>query len=118
MYKKILLLVLAGIFLTACATQQPYGYPNTYGYSDTGYNPSGNRHSNALIGGGVGAVAGAAMGTAFGGDDLTNAGLGALAGGAVGAAVGAYVDHQQNRQAQRQQNAWQQEPYDNYYGNE
>jgi hypothetical protein len=66
--------------------------------------------NKALIGGGVGAVAGAALGTAFGGNDLANAGLGALAGGAVGAA---YVDHQQNRQTQRQQNGWQQAPYYN-----
>jgi ABC-type cobalamin transport system permease subunit len=120
MAKKILLLLMVSTLLTACATQQPYGYNNNYGYSDYGYgnNSGGNRHKNALIGGGVGAVAGAAVGTAFGGNDLANAGLGALAGGAVGAAVGAYVDHQQNRQAESQQNGWQQQPYYNGYGNQ
>jgi len=32
---------------------------------------------------------------------------------AVGAAIRAYLDHQQNRQIQRQQNGWQQAPYYN-----
>jgi hypothetical protein len=74
MGKKIILLVMASTLLTACATQQPYGYSNNYGYNDYGYDPGSNRHSNALIGGGVGAVAGAAVGTAFDGNDLANAG--------------------------------------------
>jgi hypothetical protein len=120
MSNKIIWIILSSILVTACAGQQPYGYGSNYGYNDTyygnGYNNSGyaNRHTkpkNVLIGGGVGAVAGAALGTAFGGNDLSNAGLGALAGGAVGAAVGAYVDHQQERQYQIDENGGQQAPY-------
>ena len=106
--------------LTACASQQPYyGYNNNYGYrtgygdgyNNYGYNTGRNRVNRTLIGGGVGAVAGAALGTAFGGDDLANAGLGALAGGAVGAAVGAYVEHQHRRHEQQQQYGWRQDSY-------
>ncbi|CAG7857402.1 hypothetical protein MCAMS1_02207 [biofilm metagenome] len=115
MKTKIILTTMISALLTACASQQPFGYNGNYGYTN-GYNNYGNDNSganNALIGGGVGAVAGAALGTAFGGDDLTNAGLGALAGGAVGAAVGAYVDHQQESENQRQQDGWGQAPYYN-----
>jgi len=119
MNNKIILIAMISVLLTACAGQQPYAFNSNYGYgynndyNNYGYNNDSSRVSKALIGGGVGAVAGAALGTAFGGDDLANAGLGALAGGAVGAAVGAYVDHQQNRQIQRQQDGWQQAPYYN-----
>lgn len=49
---------------------------------------------------GLGALAGAGIGTLFGGNDWKNAGFGALAGGAVGAAVGAYMDHQQQEMEQ------------------
>ncbi len=112
MNTKIILTTIVSVLLTACAGQQPYGYNSNYsgGYNNDnnyGYNNGSSPVNKALIGGGVGAVAGAALGTAFGGNDLANAGLGALAGGAVGAAVGAYVDHQQNRQIQSQQNGWQ-----------
>lgn len=111
MKKNIVMTILISALLTACASQQPYGY----GYNDYGYN--NGRTSKALIGGGVGAVAGAALGTAFGGNDLANAGLGALAGGAVGAAVGTYVDHKEQKEQQRQEYGWQQTPYyNNGYG--
>ncbi len=126
MFKKIYLVSLIGLLLTACASQQPYygyntygngyGYNSGYGNNSYGYRNGGSRVNKALIGGGVGAVAGAALGTAFGGDDLANAGIGALAGGAVGAAVGAYVDHQQQRRDQRQQYGYQQDAdYGGYY---
>lgn len=115
MNNKIIIITIIGALLTACASQQPNYYGNGYNYSDNnyGYNNGSGSMNKALIGGGVGAVAGAALGTAFGGNDLANAGLGALAGGAVGAAVGAYVDHQQNEHIQNQQNGWQQAPYYN-----
>lgn len=81
MIKKILLVGISSSFLlTACVTDP---YTGQSGMSKT------------AAGGGIGAVLGAATGTAFGGNDLKNAGWGALAGGAVGAAVGAYMDHQQ-----------------------
>lgn len=96
MIKKLLLTIMVGSLLTACASTNPY-YAGQSGMNKT------------VIGAGLGAATGAALGTAFGGNDLGNAGLGALAGGAVGAAVGAYVDH---RQKQQQQNGWYQNaPY-------
>ncbi len=83
--KKILVLSISSVLLSACVTD-PY---------------TGQRSiNNAAKGGGIGAVLGAATGTAFGGNDLKNAGWGALAGGAVGAAVGAYMDHQQQAMQQ------------------
>jgi len=56
MYKKIIVLVIGSTLLTACVTQQSYGYNNNVDYNDNGYNSRENRHSNALIGGGVGAT--------------------------------------------------------------
>jgi outer membrane protein OmpA-like peptidoglycan-associated protein len=86
MIKKILLVgISSSVLLTACVTD-PY----------TGQSSM----SKTAAGGGIGAVLGAATGTAFGGNDLKNAGWGALAGGAVGAAVGAYMDHQQKEMQQ------------------
>lgn len=117
MNKNYLILTIACALLTACASQQPYGYNGNYGYNNGGYTDAFNQYpsrtSNILIGSGVGAVAGAAIGSAFGGHDLTNAGLGALAGGAVGAAVGAYVDQQEESQYQTREYNWQQAPYYN-----
>lgn len=91
MTKKIMLLTMASLLLTACASNNPYEQVSM---------------SKAAMGGGIGAAAGAAIGAGFGGNDLANAGLGALAGGAVGAAVGAYMDHQQKMQ--QQQGGWYQ----------
>ena len=69
MKKTLLITGISSILLTACVTD-PYTGQSTI--------------SNTAKGGGLGAVAGAALGTAFGGNDLKNAGFGALAGGAVG----------------------------------
>lgn len=117
MNNKIISTTIISLLLTACAAHQPYGYGYNNDYSNYPYNNGKSQVSKALIGGGVGAVAGAALGTAFGGNDLANAGLGALAGGAVGAAVGVYVDHKEHKEQQRQQYGWQQAPYNNsgYY---
>jgi outer membrane protein OmpA-like peptidoglycan-associated protein len=85
MKKRVLILGISSVLLTACITD-PYTGQSTI--------------SNTAKGGGLGAVVGAGAGTLFGGNDLKNAGLGALAGGAVGAAVGAYMDHQQQEMQQ------------------
>jgi Glycine zipper len=108
MIKKILLMAVTSSLITACASNTPnYGYGQNYGL---------NGMNKAVIGGGIGAVAGAAVGTAFGGNDLGNAGMGALVGGALGAGVGAIVDHQQQRRQQQQQGGWNQnQPYYNGY---
>lgn len=52
-------------------------------------------NQRALIGGGLGAAAGAALGTLVGGNDRRNALVGAGIGLLAGAAVGAYLDDQQ-----------------------
>jgi len=85
MKKRVLILGISSVLLTACITD-PYTGQSTV--------------SNTAKGGGIGAVVGAGAGTLFGGNDLKNAGFGALAGGAVGAAVGAYMDHQQQEMQQ------------------
>ncbi|MGZ8227875.1 MAG: OmpA family protein [Methylococcaceae bacterium] len=85
MNKKIVMIAMGSVLLSACVTD-PYTGQSTV--------------SNAAKGGGLGAVVGAGAGTLFGGNDLKNAGFGALAGGAVGAAVGAYMDHQQKEMQQ------------------
>ncbi len=78
--KKLLIISLSSVLLTACVTDPHTGQSSM---------------SNAAKGGGLGAVVGAGAGTLFGGNDLKNAGFGALAGGVVGAAIGAYMDNQQ-----------------------
>jgi len=80
MEKKLLIVAISSILLTAC-------------------NAAGGLN-NAAIGGLGGAAIGAGAGTLFGGNDLKNAGLGALAGGVVGAAVGAYMDSQEQEMQQ------------------
>ncbi|MEM1161353.1 MAG: OmpA family protein [Pseudomonadota bacterium] len=52
-------------------------------------------NQNTAIGAGVGALAGAALGTLVGGDDRRNALIGAGIGLLAGAAVGQYLDQQQ-----------------------
>ncbi len=81
MKKRLLILWISPVLLTACITG-PYKGESTI--------------SNAAKGGGSGAVAGAGAGTLFGGNDLKNAGTGALAGGAIGA----YMDSQQQEMQQ------------------
>ncbi|MFI3218774.1 MAG: flagellar motor protein MotB, partial [Methylococcales bacterium] len=85
MKKKLLILSISSILLTACVTN-----PNT-GQSSM---------SKAAIGGLGGAAVGAGAGTLFGGNDLKNAGLGALAGAAVGAGIGYYMDSQEKEMQQ------------------
>lgn len=81
MKKRLLILGISPVFLTACITG-PYTGESII--------------SNGAKGGGPGAVAGTGAGTLFGGNDLKNAGPGALADGAVGA----YMDHQQKEMLQ------------------
>jgi outer membrane protein OmpA-like peptidoglycan-associated protein len=83
--KKIILIGLSSVLLTACVTD-PY----------TGE----SRVANSAKGAGIGAAAGAGAGALFGGNKLENAGWGALAGGVVGAAVGAYMDNQEKEMQQ------------------
>ena len=75
--KKTILAVVATAFLVSACTTDPY----------TGE----QKISNTAGGAGIGALAGAALGTLAGGDDRRNAligaGIGALAGGAIGATM-------------------------------
>ena len=75
--KKTLLAMTATAFLVSACTTDPY----------TGE----QKISNTAGGAGIGALAGAALGTLAGGDDRRNAligaGIGALAGGAIGATM-------------------------------
>ncbi len=68
-------------FTAACTTTDPF----------TGQ----QRVSNTAAGAGIGAVAGAALGTLAGGDDRRNALIGAGIGALAGGGVGAYMDQQQ-----------------------
>lgn len=84
MIKKISILALAAIFLTACTTTDPY----------TGQQKTSNLAGGAVLGAALGAVGGAVIGG--GGRDSRNgaligAGIGALAGGAIGN----YMDNQE-----------------------
>lgn len=75
--KKTVLAVVATAFLASACTTDPY----------TGE----QKVSNTAAGAGIGALAGAALGTLAGGNDRRNAligaGIGALAGGAIGATM-------------------------------
>ncbi|MBV2185602.1 MAG: OmpA family protein [Rhizobium sp.] len=84
MIKKISILALAAIYLTACTTTDPY----------TGQQKTSNLAGGAVLGAALGAVGGAVIGG--GGRDSRNgaligAGIGALAGGAIGN----YMDNQE-----------------------
>lgn len=68
-------------FTAACTTTDPF----------TGE----QRVSNTAGGAGIGAVAGAALGTLAGGDDRRNALIGAGIGALAGAGIGSYMDQQQ-----------------------
>jgi len=68
-------------FTAACTTTDPF----------TGQ----QRISNTAGGAGIGAVAGAALGTLAGGDDRRNALIGAGIGALAGGGIGSYMDQQQ-----------------------
>lgn len=79
--KSITSVVALLAFTAACTTTDPF----------TGQ----QRISNTAGGAGIGAVAGAALGTLAGGDDRRNALIGAGIGALAGGGIGAYMDQQQ-----------------------
>lgn len=84
MLKKFMILALAGSFLSACTTTDPY----------TGEQKMSNTAGGAMLGATVGALGGLAVGgSSTGRRDaaLIGAGIGALAGGAIGN----YMDNQE-----------------------
>jgi outer membrane protein OmpA-like peptidoglycan-associated protein len=85
MKSKILVAIAATLALTACTTTNPY----------TGQSQLSNTAGGGLIGAGGGAVAGAIIGAAVGGDPRVGALIGAGAGGLTGAAIGNYMDQQE-----------------------
>ena len=85
MIKKFILLSVAATYLSACTTTDPY----------TGEQKMSNTSGGALLGAGVGALAGLAVGGSPVGRRnaaLIGAGVGALAGGAIGN----YMDQQES----------------------
>jgi outer membrane protein OmpA-like peptidoglycan-associated protein len=85
MIKKIILLTVVATYLSACTTTDPY----------TGQQKMSNTSGGALLGAGVGALAGLAVGGSPVGRRnaaLIGAGVGALAGGAIGN----YMDQQES----------------------
>ena len=85
MKSKIIVAALAALALSACTTINPY----------TGDSQLSNTTGGALIGTGGGAVAGALIGAAVGGDPRVGALIGAGVGGLTGAAIGNYMDQQE-----------------------
>ena len=85
MNTKIIVAALAALALSACSTVNPY----------TGESQLSNTAGGALIGTGGGALAGALIGTAVGGDARVGALIGAGVGGLTGAAIGNYMDQQE-----------------------
>ena len=85
MNSKIIVAAFAALALSACSTINPY----------TGESQLSNTAGGALIGTGGGAVAGALIGTAVGGDARVGALIGAGVGGLTGAAIGNYMDQQE-----------------------
>ncbi|MEO8684787.1 MAG: OmpA family protein [Devosia sp.] len=85
MKTKIIVAALAALALSACSTINPY----------TGESQLSNTAGGALIGTGGGALAGALIGTAVGGDARVGALIGAGVGGLTGAAIGNYMDQQE-----------------------
>ncbi|MBB4009039.1 OmpA family protein [Allorhizobium taibaishanense] len=84
MLKKFVLLALAATYLSACTTTDPY----------TGEQKMSNTAGGAMIGAGLGALGGLAVGGGGHGKRnaaLIGAGIGALAGGAIGS----YMDNQE-----------------------
>ncbi|MBB3963367.1 MULTISPECIES: OmpA family protein [Rhizobium] len=85
MIKKFILLAVAATYLSGCTTTDPY----------TGQQKMSNTSGGALLGAGVGALAGLAVGGSPVGRRnaaLIGAGVGALAGGAIGN----YMDQQES----------------------
>ncbi|WP_337266963.1 OmpA family protein [Oryzifoliimicrobium ureilyticus] len=85
MMKKLILATVAVSYLSACTTTDPY----------TGEQKMSNTSGGALLGAGVGALAGLAVGGSAHGRRnaaLIGAGIGALAGGAIGN----YMDQQES----------------------
>ncbi|MCY6380340.1 OmpA family protein [Hoeflea prorocentri] len=81
MYKKIAVAMMAGTFLAACTTTDPYtGEP---------------RVSRTAGGAALGAAAGAGLGLLAGGNDRRNALVGAGLGLLAGGAIGNYMDRQE-----------------------
>lgn len=85
MHSKLFVAGLAVLALSACTSLNPY----------TGQTQISNTTGGALIGAGGGAVAGAIIGTAVGGDARVGALIGAGLGGLTGAAIGNYMDQQE-----------------------
>ncbi|MUO81446.1 OmpA family protein [Agrobacterium vitis] len=85
MLKKFVLLALTATYLSACTTTDPY----------TGEQKMSNTAGGAMIGAGLGALGGLAVGGGGHGKRnaaLIGAGIGALAGGAIGS----YMDNQES----------------------
>lgn len=85
MKSKIILAGVAALALSACTTD-PY----------TGQSKMSNSAGGALLGVGGGAIAGALIGGATGGDPRVGALIGAGVGGLAGTAIGAYMDNQES----------------------
>ena len=85
MKTNIIVAALAALALSACSTTNPY----------TGESQLSNTAGGALLGTGGGAVAGALIGAAVGGDARVGALIGAGVGGLTGAAIGNYMDQQE-----------------------
>ncbi|KKB85049.1 cell envelope biogenesis protein OmpA [Devosia limi DSM 17137] len=82
---KIIVAGLAALALSACTTANPY----------TGQSQLSNTAGGALLGTGGGAIAGALVGAAVGGDPRVGALIGAGVGGLTGVAIGSYMDQQE-----------------------
>jgi outer membrane protein OmpA-like peptidoglycan-associated protein len=85
MKSKIIVAALAALALSACTTTNPF----------TGQSQLSNTAGGAMIGTGGGALAGALIGSAVGGDARVGALIGAGVGGLTGAAIGNYMDQQE-----------------------
>jgi outer membrane protein OmpA-like peptidoglycan-associated protein len=85
MKSKVLVVLAATLALTACTTTDPF----------TGQGKLSNTAGGGLLGAGGGAIAGALVGVAVGGDPRVGALIGAGVGGLTGAAIGNYMDQQE-----------------------
>jgi outer membrane protein OmpA-like peptidoglycan-associated protein len=86
MKSKVLVVLAATLALSACTTTDPY----------TGQGKLSNTAGGGLLGAGGGAVAGAIVGAAVGGDPRVGALIGAGVGGLTGVAIGNYMDQQES----------------------
>jgi outer membrane protein OmpA-like peptidoglycan-associated protein len=85
MHRRLIAVSFATLALAACTTINPY----------TGESQVSNATGGTLLGAGGGAVAGALVGAAVGGDPRIGALIGAGVGGLTGAAIGTYMDRQE-----------------------